>query len=199
MNVSAVIVTRGDVDLSPVLNALPREWQKVVWDNSQREDLAVYGRYAAISECEHETVFVVDDDCVLETPLTLLSVYEHEIKRSPGAIVANMPARFRHDFYSDHCLVGFGAIFQRELPAAAFARFRVARSFGKVFDAFVQDPGIFSRTCDIVFTSLTPRILLDLPYTDLPWASAPNRMWKQPEHVGERKRMLELAQKVRDA
>jgi hypothetical protein len=30
-------------------------------------------------------------------------------------------------------------------------------------------------------------------------ASDPDRMWKQPGHLGERNRMLELARKVRDA
>jgi hypothetical protein len=55
------------------------------------------------------------------------------------------------------------------------------------------------RTCDIVFTALTPRVLVDVPYEDLPWASAENRMWKQPTHREERGRMLELVRQVRDA
>jgi hypothetical protein len=52
VNVSAVIVTRGDCDLAPSLDALPRDWEKVIWNNGgSRADLAVYGRYAAIAEC----------------------------------------------------------------------------------------------------------------------------------------------------
>lgn len=54
------------------------------------------------------------------------------------------------------------------------------------------------RTCDIVFTALTPRVLVDVPYVNLPWASDSNRMWKQAQHIEERQRMLELTLKVRD-
>jgi hypothetical protein len=207
VNVSAVIVTRGDCDLSRVLDSLPRDWQKVVWDNSKRDDLSVYGRYAAIEECEHEAIFVQDDDCVLppETIQELLRVAftPRMIIRGPGddreipdavgpAIVANMPQRFRDTgFYDDHCLVGFGAMFHRDLPARAFAKF-FQPPFGDEF---------FRRTCDVAFTFLAPgpRVLLDLPYADLPWASAPNRMWKQKEHVGDRRAMIELARQMRDA
>ncbi len=71
MNVSAIIVTRGDVDLQPIIFSLPAEWEVIVWDNSPLQpyapsyvldnfprtrcvgpratgcdDLAVYGRYA---------------------------------------------------------------------------------------------------------------------------------------------------------
>jgi hypothetical protein len=30
-----------------------------------------------------------------------------------------------------------------------------------------------------------------VPYRNLEWAEAPNRMWKQPGHVADRKRTLE--------
>jgi hypothetical protein len=198
MNVSAVIVTRGDCDLSEILDSLPRDWQKVIYDNSRREhDLSVYGRYAAIEECEHETIFVQDDDCVLapESLELLRMTTDH-----PGAVIANMPQRFRDTgFYDDHCLLGFGAIFHRDMPAIALGKF--ARYFGtdNVVAAVDQDSGFLHRTCDVVFTSLTPRILLDLPYRDLPWATDASRMYRQPDHVGERARMLELCRQVRDA
>ena len=34
----------------------------VVWDNSKRPDLSVYGRYAAIEECKNDIIFTMDDD-----------------------------------------------------------------------------------------------------------------------------------------
>jgi hypothetical protein len=215
VNVSAVIVTRGDVDLAPVLDSLPRDWQKVIWNNIERDDLSVYGRYAAIEECEHDAIFVQDDDCVLppETIQELLRVAftPRMIIRGPGddreipdavgpAIVANMPQRFRDTgFYNDHCLLGFGAMFHRDIPAMAFGKLANAFGIDDVLAAVDQDPDFFRRTVDIVVTALTPRILVDLPYEDLPWASAPNRMWKTDGHVAERTRMLELVRQVRDA
>lgn len=198
MNVSAVIVTRGDVGLEPVLESLPIGWEKLVWDNSWGKDLSVYGRYHVIADCEHDIVMVQDDDCVLQPEAfeALLAAYK------PGHVVCNLPQRFRETgFYDDHALVGFGAIFDRYLPERAFTRFALSshRNGCIAWGAEGIDQGWFDRTCDVVFTTLTPRILVDLPYTDREFASAPNRMWRQPAHVGERTRMLELARKVRDA
>ena len=102
-----------------------------------------------------------------------------------------MPPAFRHDFYDDHCLVGFGAVFERKLARDAFRRFWAGR------DSRDVDWGWFSRTCDIVFTGRVPRILADVPYRNLPWATDDSRMYRQPEHVGERKRMLELVRSIR--
>jgi hypothetical protein len=213
VNVSAVIVTRGDVDLSPVLDSLPRDWQKVVWDNSKREqDLAVYGRYAAIEECEHDLIYVQDDDCVLEpesiaglvraatAPAAVFATRGDEPPPSlPQCLVANMPRRFRETgFYDDHCLVGFGAMFHRDLPEQAFDRYAAWRvRDGRM--GWRPSVAEFYRMVDIPFTILTPRILVDLPYTDLPWASAPNRMWKSEGHLEERTRMRDLMREVRDA
>ena len=59
-------------------------------------------------------------------------------------------------------------------------------------------PEFFHRTCDIVFTGLTPYTMVDVDYQDMPWATADNRMWKQSYHREERARMLELVLKVRD-
>lgn len=194
MNVSAVIVTRGDIDLSPVLDSLPHEWQKVVWDNSQRKDCSVFGRYAAIPECEHELIYVQDDDCVLENPAALVEAWAVPSALRQDHAACNMPAKFR-EHYSDACLVGFGAVFPRLLPARAFKRFYRAAGAGIIS----YDLASFKRECDAIFTTLTPRVLVDLPYIDLPWADAPNRLWKQPEHVSQRRKMIELARKVRDA
>lgn len=198
MTISAVIVTRGDVDLAPVLHSLPQAWEKIVWDNSQRTDLSVYGRYAAIAECEHELIYVQDDDCVLE-PDSIRALVELALNRpSPlQHVIANMPGRFR-PHYPDSALIGFGAIFQRDLPERAFEQFKRYHLWDSDKQMTEAEGAEFRRTCDVVFTTLTPRILVDAPYADLPWASGPDRMYRQQTHVGERARMLELARAVRD-
>ncbi len=209
--VSAVIPTRGDVPLDEVLDSLPRDWQKVVWDNSQRHDLGVYGRYAAIAECEHDLIWTQDDDVIVSDPQAIVDAwaarYEEEffrwsdvmsigrfIQNSP--VVCNMPQEFRHDFYRDHALVGFGAVFHRDAPQMAFRRFfeGIPRT-----DSLPVHPHKFQRCCDIAFTALTPRVLVDVPKRNLPWADAPNRMWKQPTHQGERAEFLKQVLAVRDA
>jgi hypothetical protein len=57
----------------------------------------------------------------------------------------------------------------------------------------------FLRTCDVVFTTLTPRVLVDVPKQDMAYATNSTRMYRQPGHLDERTRMLHLARKVRDS
>lgn len=229
MKVSACIVTRGDVDLAPVLDSLPDSWERVIYDNSGSvsvmtpgtgavhhqegggyevvdgpgwryyenvPDLAVYGRYeAAFEYATHNLVYVQDDDCVLDRSSfgMLMQAWRSHERVKQDALVANMPEKFRHDFYEHHCLVGFGAMFDRRRAQEAFALWAGS---GLTFSNAGEEMGWFTRVCDVVFTTLTPRVLVDAPYEDLVWANAANRMWKQRTHVGERKRALDLALRI---
>lgn len=182
MRVAACLVTRGNVPMDDIIESLPHEWEVVVWDNSKREDLGVYGRYAAITLTDAEVIYVQDDDCVLE-PESLDALVTRAMMM-PFALFANMPARFR-PHYPDSCLVGFGAAFGRDLPREAF-------------DKLPSTPPLFNLTCDVYFTTLTEtRFILDQPYRDQPWASDPDRMWKQPTHVPTRAEALREARALR--
>lgn len=236
MNVTAIIVTRGDHDLGEILDSLPDEWERIIWDNHagvtihKNEsdwrgdgpaaafpgDLAVYGRYAAIEYASHDLIYAQDDDCVVSDPQAIVDAWVME-NLADGAydpvpwdgVVCNMPPEFRHGFYAEHALVGFGAAFHRDAPARAFSAFfkgmggtldyretieamRMAEDFG------FRGEGDFFRTCDVVFTALTPRILIDVPKTNLPWAEDDSRMYRQPEHQVQRGKMLELAFRAKD-
>lgn len=182
--VACVIPTRGNVDLDPVLSGLPFE-EIGVWDNSTGEDLGVYGRYAAIEHVAAPVIFTQDDDSMLpvESVEALLAAYE------PGVVVCNVPARFRNR-YTDSGLVGFGAIFDRELPEQAFDRYRSFEKWSWTIEAF-------PRACDLVFTMLTPMRQVDVPYTDREFASDESRMWRQPGHFEERDRMRDLCRRIR--
>lgn len=208
LNVTAIIVTKGDVDLDPVLDSLPDEWEKIEWNNGaaavyahpppnwyrNASDLSVCGRYAAIEYASHDLIFVVDDDVIVSDPQAIVNAWQ------PGHVVCNMPQEFR-SHYPDSALVGFGSCFERDLPAQAFARYeQTVPTLGLSNYGWSLPPNErFLKCCDVVFTTLTPRILVDVPKTDREFASDPNRMWKQPGHVQERTRMLELARQVRDA
>ncbi len=245
MSVSAVIVTRGNVDLRPVLDSLPQQWEQVVWNNSGGEvgasvsvrrdprkhervpgvlsiqevgpDLAVYGRYAAIQHASHDLIYVQDDDCIVSDPQAIVDAWEDARAKCEGTewdprylwhassedirgiglgqhVCCNMPQEFRHDFYADHGLVGFGAAFHRDAPARAFALFRAWEV------QYVSEVGrdFFHRTCDIVFTTLTPRVLVDVPKENLSYAYDDSRMWRQAYHQEERNHMFALSKKARD-
>lgn len=224
--VTAIIVTRGDVDLTPILADLaPVGFHEIlVWDNSGKleipvdvpgpwrivkaaADIAVYGRYLAIEETASDVIYVQDDDCLCPAA-TLLEWYE------PGKLVANMPESRWAD-YPDSCLVGWGAVFDRGLPFAAFEKI----GFEQGSSPYIEDewtdfahhtfdgptvkfpePGPLRRECDVVFTTLTfPRKIVDLGFEHLPWAEDPERaMFLRPWRAAERDRMYELARKVRD-
>jgi hypothetical protein len=222
VNVSACLVTRGDVDMQPVIDSLPAEWEVLVWWNghtltrcSPQErkveitvdvpDLSVYGRYAAIEYATHDVIYVQDDDVIVSDPQAIVDAglcydglawqmrWPREDEGGLAKVVCNMPPEFRHDFYTDHALVGFGAAFHRDAPQRAFARL-IAK-----YDWATPGDYAFQRTCDVVFTGLTPRVLVDVPKENLACAYASNRMWKQTWHIEERQRMLDLVKRVREA
>lgn len=227
MNVSAIIVTRGDVPVQQILEEIPERWEVLLWDNGRGRlsrwgtpqvsvddigvsDLSVYGRYAAIEYASHDVIYVQDDDVIVSDPQAIVDgLTNHWGWRE--YVWCNMPQEFRHDFYTDHALVGFGAAFHRDTPAKAFdemwryvnagPKAEMLRTLGPAVELEASNPARwpnhFHRTCDIVFTGLTPRVLVDVPKENLPWAHSENRMWRQPEHQGERARMRELMLQVR--
>jgi hypothetical protein len=181
MEVTFCLVTRGNVDITEILDSIPKGWDRVVYDNSMEiHDLKVAGRYEAIQRAMTDVVYVQDDDCVLppESLKALAAAYE------PGMLTANMPEPFQAH-YSDSSLVGFGAIFDRSLPFDVFERYGP-------FDNF-------HRVCDVFFTTLVARTKwVDVPYRNLPWATADDRMYRQSDHVGERWAALLRARGLRD-
>ena len=211
MNVSAIVVTRGDVDIQPIIDSLPRDWEIVIWENGHTvtrsdgyaevaPDYAVYGRYAAIEHASHELIYVQDDDCIVSDPQAIVSVINpHGDLTRRNFVVCNMPLEFRHDFYQEQALVGFGAAFHRDAPARAFRRYWERYYGAPEPDGSHADHVMFNRVCDVVFTALTPRVLVDIPKENLEHAYAENRMYRQVQHVGERTAALLAARKVMEA
>ena len=210
--------------MRPVIASLPPSWEILIYDNGRREvrihsgradvgarlvedvpDLSVYARYAAIEYASHDLILTQDDDVIVSDPQAIVDAFPKvydgitDQMRWPrpedlaisSPVVANMPQEFRHEGYTDSCLVGFGACFHRDAPKRAWDRMYPS--------GFTKTDPWFERTCDVVFTTLTPRVLVDIPKTDREMASDSNRMWRQPGHLDERTRMLNLVRQVRDA
>lgn len=166
--VSAVLVTRGDVDLTPILNSLPVD-DIVIWDNSKREDLKVFGRYAAVKEARHSVIYSQDDDCLVDSS-EVIAVYE------PGRVVSNMPAAKRSEYAGiapGIALIGWGSCFDADSM--------------RVFERYIARYGrdeLLLRECDRVFTALNATKLIDLPITHLPHAFA-GRMGNETRHLSD--------------
>jgi len=211
VKVSACIPTRGDVDIDLILYSLPAKWERLVWNNGSEEvwiqpeeggawtfhptsDLGPHGRFAAIEYASNDLIFVVDDDVLVSDPEIIVDEWIRLFNayKLNDVIVANMPQEFR-PHYPDSVMLGFGAVFHRDAPEKAFQQF-----FDFHTDMSRTDPLFLRESCRI-FAVLTPWCLVDVPKEDMPYASDPNRLWKQPGHIQSRERALKLAREVRDA
>lgn len=168
--ISAVLVTRGDVDISTILNSMPFD-DVVVWNNAERLDLQCYGRFAGIAEAKHEFIYVQDDDLLVPIP-ELVKRWD----RREG-VFANKPVLEEWRF------LGCGALFHRDLAT---------------FDPYISLYGFdddFCRVADVVFTYQHLYRDTWVGYLDFPWQTADNRMYKQGDHylVRERARDRTLA------
>ena len=169
MNVTACLVTRGDVDMSEILASLPYD-EVIVWDNSQREDMGIYGRYAAIVEAKHDVIFTQDDDLVVTCHDRLLDAYE------PGRVLCNYPQPW------DIPWVARGGLFHRDLPARAFEKYLAAHPFDRFFT---------HHACDGIFALLSDCKVVDYGSTDLPHGFADGRVSTSPGWYDEKRPELQ--------
>lgn len=184
-DVSAILVTKGDTDLQPILDLLPFD-DVVVWDNSQCEDLKTYGRHHAELFCKHDVVYHQDDDLLFRDFDGLLAAYR------PGRITANMPSPWYEEMgYPEkrQVMLGAGSLIDKGLAEAAFNRYLAVYPFDDDFLTY----------CDCIAGALIPSHRVDLGYEILPQASAPGRISTMPG-CWERKQMMDdRAFAIRDA
>lgn len=170
---TAVIVTRGDVSLEPVLESLPPEWPVCIWNNAEREqDLKVYGHFAALAEVETEYVVMQDDDAVC--PLAELHAAWDESLHADRILL--------NEADGETPWISWGAIFHRDLPAKAIDRF--VAEYGMSDDVLLW--------CDLIFSQFTPWTNVNLGWRNLPWSRAANRMVMKPTHYDEQARIRAL-------
>lgn len=171
--VSAVLVTKGDHDLSEIYDSLAQAGIEdvVTWDNSQRENLICYGRYAGIAEAKHDWIYHQDDDLISPVAEILAEV---DPEGDRWQIVCNNRAD------EQWRLTAIGAVFHRDLADC--------------FDDYIERHGFdadFCRVCDVVFAYQWPYRRITLGYRDLPWGTAPDRMYHQRDHMMVRERALD--------
>lgn len=185
-DVSAVLVTRGDVDTSRILDGLAVFNDVVVWDNSEREDMKLYGRYTALAECERDVVYFQDDDIYLprDTIAAILDAYE------AGVITANMSEGWaRGRDMLDAVQVGAGAVLDRSIPGRAFAK----------YDTLFERDDLFYLYTDTLVAIPSRIKRVDLPLEVLDWGYAPNRMNALPDFAACLAESIRRGRAVRDA
>ena len=133
------------------------------------------------SQAKFEYIYYQDDDCI--APIKELV----ELSEPNIINVAMKPGHF--EGYKNKRMtqgLGWGAIFPKAL----------LKSLDKYIDKYGEDE-LYRREDTRIFTYLNyPQNRLVLPITDLPSATAPDRLWRQPKHydyisiVEERCRLL---------
>jgi hypothetical protein len=183
-HVSAVIVTRGDVDLEPILATLPYD-EVIVWDNSRKDwDARTYGRYLALQQVSNEVVYCQDDDLIFTCHDELLAAF------TPGHIAVNMPSPWFEECGYDQAecwLPSGGSVMERDLPWPALDRY---------LEHWPRDE-FFLGYCDFVFGMLTPGLRLDLGFDIRPEASNSGRISTVPGSDARKMEIMRRAAELR--
>jgi hypothetical protein len=179
-DVSAVLVTRGNVDMAPILETLPFR-DVIIWDNSRRPvDLKLLGRYAAVPETRRPVIYWQDDDVILtrEQISELLREYE------PGKVLVNMDAPWVEacGYDTPEGLVGMmgaGSLCPAELPQQIFDHY---------LEHYPLDDDLLIEA-DFAFGVLAPTKRVDVGYVAREFADDVDRLYRQP---GQQKRKWEM-------
>lgn len=175
-DVSAIVVTRGDVPLEPILNTIPYD-DVVVWDNSKADhDYKIFGRYAAIPEARHSVVYWQDDDVIFERHKELMVHYQ------PGVAICNMDqAWIQGAGYEHNVLFGAGSLCDAWLPNQIFGRYLEQHPWDD--DVLVE--------ADFCFGTLVNWFRVDLGYRVREFADNPDRLYLQPGQTERKWRMIQ--------
>ena len=189
--VTAVLVTRGNVDLTPILDSLIFD-DVVIWDNScEPTDEMTYGRALAIGRGKHAVIYSQDDD-IIHSPdnqRRLLAEYQ------PGVLTGCMWAEWSAgakeqgipDGYDDLVFAGSGSIYDHDIPAIAVNRYLAHYPF----DAF------FRLWADTIVGILAPNRQIDMRFDALPEAEADYRMCNLQNGIALKREAIRRARMVR--
>lgn len=158
-SVSAVIPTRGDVDYLPILEHL-RQYPEIA-DITFIEGTTPYNRYEVAARAKHDVIYTQDDDCITDIG-PVLAAYK------PGIIVNAMTPEHAAQYPGRQTLIGFGAVFDRALV--------------RCLDSWTRDD-LFWRESDRIFATVNPHETVFPKIQILPYATADNRLYKQPDHL----------------
>lgn len=192
VDVTAVIVTRGDVPLGPVLDALIFP-NVVVWDNSERGcDQMTFGRMLAAREAPTAIIYSQDDD-IVHSPanqMAILAAYQQTYL--VGCMWKDWSDGARRqgieDGYDDLVFPGSGSISHLDMWEDAILAYL----------EHYPDDDFFRLWCDTIIGVITPTIQLPLRFSELDWGSNENRMAHMDGAVALKTEAIRRAREVRD-
>jgi hypothetical protein len=192
-DVTAVIVTRGDVDLEPVLDSLVFS-NVVVWDNGEQEqDEMTYGRMLGSLEAPTEIIYTQDDDIVHSPENQMMILAAYTSMHLTGCMWDDWSAGARRqgieNGYDDLVFPGSGSISQRALWTVAHARY---------LEHYPHDD-FFRMWSDTIIGVISPTIQIDVRFEELDWGNNDNRMARMEDAVALKTEAIRRAREVRNA
>lgn len=191
-DISAVIVTRGNVDLTPVLDSLIFE-NVCVWDNSKADqDQMTYGRVLAAQQALNPIVYSQDDDIVHspEQQEQIVAAY------SPGVLTGCMWPEWSdgarrqgiENGYDDLVFPGSGSVSDRDLWADCLDEY---------LTEYPQDD-FFRLWSDTIIGIIAPTRQLDIRFDVLPCSEEGGRMADLVDGVAQKTEAIRRARLIRD-
>ncbi len=191
-DVTAVIVTKGDVDLTLVLDSLVFP-EVIVWDNSKESmNEMTYGRVLGAIRAQNPVIYSQDDDIVHppHNQMQILAAYQPEVMTgcmwqewSDGARRQGI-----EDGYDDLVFPGSGSISDFSVWSDAVERYLKEWPLNDFFRLW----------CDTIIGVLAPTVQLDLRFEELPQADLKNRMAYLPNAVSFKTEAIMRARDIRD-
>ena len=176
-DVTAVIVTRGDVDLEPVLESLIFPTICVYNNNTELVDAMTYGRVIAAQRAPTEVIYSQDDDLIhsRENQMRILASYDEE--RMVGCMWPEWSDGARRqgieDGYDDLIFPGSGSISHRDTWLDAIDQYL----------AEYPEDDFFRLWSDTLIGVIAPTRQLDLRFEILAAAENGKRMANLPDAV----------------
>ncbi len=163
MKISACLVTRGNVDMQPIVDSLGMYDEVLVWDNSKTPvNEMAHGRYVIAEQARNDIIFFQDDDVILDLACHQLLADSYV----DGSVTVNIhPQR-----WNDVAWVGWGAVLRRDLSYEPHRRY---------LKHFPRDE-MFLTFCDAIMTCAVPVKRVWGGATDLPYAWAEDRTYQMP-------------------
>ncbi len=188
-DVTACLVTRGNVNMDPILDSLIFD-NVIVWNNAERPDARTYGRYLAAEEADTDVVYFQDDDTLVNPTKqqALLDMWE------PGVYLANMEDTRNRSEFPELIWPGWGSICERTSYEGAFQTW--LEHDGDPTDYWFQIVG-----ADIIHSMLTPAETrrVDLGVRHLNYATGKDRAYSIPGFVPTKKAFYEACQELKVA
>ena len=149
----------------------------LIHDNTE-ENIMCYGRYKTALKAKNETIYVQDDDCIIDVQ----KLYD---KYDRTKLINGMKKSHMLTYSGVDSMAGWGMFFEK--------------SWIKILDKYINKFGeddILIRESDRIFTGLLERETVVINVEDFPSATSKSALYRQPSHYEYKVKALERLRQI---